>query len=81
MDKIGKIGHTLGFICKESIDLAGCSVVSYNGETFVVHVEDQILTLLRRHSDDERRDRDETYHDGQANKTDVTTVRTSFNLS
>lgn len=36
---------TLGLIFKEVVDLAGRTVVCDNGETLVVHVEDQVLTL------------------------------------
>lgn len=36
---------TFCLIGEEIIDFAGCTVVGDNGEAFVVHVEDQILTL------------------------------------
>ena len=33
---------------EEMLDLAGCPVVSNDSEPFVVHVEDEILTLCDR---------------------------------
>ena len=37
---------TLCFVGKEFIDLGGGSVVSSNNEAMVVHVQDQILSLM-----------------------------------
>lgn len=36
---------TFGFVGKEVVNLADGAVVCNDGETFVVHVQDQILTL------------------------------------
>ena len=36
---------TLGLVCKEVIDFAGCAVVGNDGEALVVHVEDEVLAL------------------------------------
>lgn len=43
--KDDKVTHTLGFVLKESIDLAGCPIVCNDIEALVVHVEDQVLAL------------------------------------
>lgn len=40
-------GQTLCLILKESIDLAGGTIVGNNGEALVVHVQNQVLTLHR----------------------------------
>lgn len=37
--------RTLGLIGEEIVDLAGCAVVCNDDESFVVHVQDQVLTL------------------------------------
>lgn len=36
---------TFGLVCKELIHLTGGPIVSYNNETFVVHVENEVLAL------------------------------------
>ena len=36
---------TLGLVCKEVIDFAGCAVVGNDGEALVVHVENEVLAL------------------------------------
>ena len=37
---------TLGLVGKEGVDLGHCPIVCDNGEALVVHVEDQVLTLI-----------------------------------
>ena len=37
--------HTLCLVCKEIVDFAGCAVICDDVETFVVHVQNQILAL------------------------------------
>ena len=39
---------TFGFVLKEVLHLAGGTVVRDNGETLVVHVEDEVLALESR---------------------------------
>lgn len=56
------------------VDFARCSVECDNGEAFVVHVQDQVLTLQDSSLNPTfKNDNDRTaYHDGQANKADIT---------
>lgn len=37
--------RTFGFICKELVDLACGSIVCNNGETLVIHIENEVLAL------------------------------------
>ena len=67
--------RTLGLICKEGIDLACRPVVGDDVEPLVVHVKDQVLTLLFKGCEakmlsDGRRD---AYHDGKADQANVST--------
>lgn len=64
---------TLSFIGKEVIDLAGCAVVGDNSEAFVIHVENEILAL-EKNVRTRRWMTERTYHDGQANETDIAAV-------
>jgi hypothetical protein len=57
------------------VNFRGCTIVSNDNETLVVHVEDQILTLggaqcLARLVIDGRL---KTYHDGKADETNIST--------
>lgn len=38
---------TFGLVGEKIVDLAGCAVICDNVEAFVVHVQDQILTLQK----------------------------------
>ena len=38
---------TFGFVGKETVNFLGCSVVGTDNETVVVHVQDEVLALLR----------------------------------
>ena len=65
---------TLGLVFKEVVDLAGRTVVCDDGEALVVHVENQVLALATRYSLENKfgSHARSAYHDGQANKADVT---------
>ena len=61
---------TFCLIGKEVVNFGGCTIVGDDNEAFIVHVEDQILTLLKG----ERLAKleiDETYHDGEADEADI----------
>lgn len=36
---------TLGLVVQKIINLGGCAIVSNDGESLVVHVEDEVLAL------------------------------------
>ena len=64
--------RTLGFVGKKIVDLAGRTVICDDGVTFVVHVQNQVLTL--RKFDKANRCDQKTHHDGEADEADITTV-------
>lgn len=63
------------------VHFAGRPVVGDNGETLVVHVKDQVLTLRKRikicSSGMIRR----TYHDGQADEANISSARQQLDIS
>ena len=56
------------------VNLAGSAIVGNDGEAFVVHIKDQILTLNTGVRTTASLDDDEgAYHDGEPNEADIST--------
>ena len=64
--------HTLCLVGEEIVDFAGGAVVCDDGETFVVHVQNQILTLGETFRSAGWGGGRDAHHDGEADKADVT---------
>ena len=65
--------HTLGLVGEEIVDFAGRAVVRDDGEAFVVHVQDQILTLWQTFKRAKGRGTGGAHHNGEADEADITT--------
>jgi hypothetical protein len=67
------INWTFRFICEECIHFRCGAVESHDIESFIIHIKDQVLTLLRHSSLCEVVSRVTTYHDGETDKADIST--------